>query len=259
MVSELKMERNTQLPAATRRTSNPLQNSASVTVRSSRNSVLTDHSVFTSNAAGAGPALNLACTATEMAAPAFAGFESWAFEPTVGRDFFPGSCATASPRNPRRRRSWCPAFRRKESWGSLFRGGATEEQSWGSRSRSGAEKNQRRGGWPSLSHRFFLSRSETMGAPLLRFLQGRVPCCRYHGILCLPVCIALTALIICTLSPVPVPGGCLFLVLRAAAIASSPSSKRLVSVIASSLSDTWSCRNIFIYSSQSRTSELPLR
>jgi hypothetical protein len=32
-----------------------------------------------------------------------------------------------------------------------------------------------------------------VGAPLLRFLQGRVRCCRYHGGSCLPACIAPTA------------------------------------------------------------------
>ncbi len=35
-------------------------------------------------------------------------------------------------------------------------------------------------GWPALCPLFFLSRFETVGAPLLRSLQGRVRCCRYH-------------------------------------------------------------------------------
>ena len=35
------------------------------------------------------------------------------------------------------------------------------------------------GGWPSLP--CFRSRSGTVGVPLLRSLQGRVRCCRYHG------------------------------------------------------------------------------
>src|SRR5579872_835394 len=76
--------------------------------------------------------------------PTFAGFESWAFEPTVGRGFFPGKLCDRKPEKPSTQGSWCPAFQPKESWGSLFRGGADEEQSWASRSRSGAEKNQRR-------------------------------------------------------------------------------------------------------------------
>ena len=37
------------------------------------------------------------------------------------------------------------------------------------------------GGWPSLSMLFFLSRSGTAGAPLLRSLQGRVRCSLQHG------------------------------------------------------------------------------
>jgi hypothetical protein len=35
-------------------------------------------------------------------------------------------------------------------------------------------------GGPPFLPRLFLSRSETLGAPSLRFLQGRVRCCRYH-------------------------------------------------------------------------------
>ena len=42
----------------------------------------------------------------------------------------------------------------------------------------------RQGGWPSLP--FFSSHSETVGAPSLRFLQGRVRCCRYH-VLVMPI------------------------------------------------------------------------
>src|SRR5579872_1654424 len=120
MVSELKMERNTQLPAATRRTSNPSQNSASVTVRSSRNSVLTDHSVFTSNAAGAGPALNLACTATEMAAPLSRGSKAGHSSRRLGGDFSLGSCATASPRNPRRRVRGAQLSNRRKAGAASF-------------------------------------------------------------------------------------------------------------------------------------------
>ncbi len=36
------------------------------------------------------------------------------------------------------------------------------------------------GGWPGVPG--FVSRSRTAGAPSLRFLQGRVRCCRYYGI-----------------------------------------------------------------------------
>ena len=56
-----------------------------------------------------------------------------------------------------------------------------------------------------------LSRSGTAGAPSLRFLQGRVRCCRYHEMLCLPGYTALTAYIICTLSLAPVIGRLPFL------------------------------------------------
>ena len=41
--------------------------------------------------------------------------------------------------------------------------------------------------------RCFPSHFETAGAPLVRFLQGRERCCRYHGWLCRVGCIALTA------------------------------------------------------------------
>jgi REP element-mobilizing transposase RayT len=34
-------------------------------------------------------------------------------------------------------------------------------------------------GWPGFP--FAVSRFETLGAPSLRFWQGRVRCCRYHG------------------------------------------------------------------------------
>jgi hypothetical protein len=40
-----------------------------------------------------------------------------------------------------------------------------------------------RGGWPGLSHPvFFFTRFKTVGAPSLRFLQGRVRCRRYYGL-----------------------------------------------------------------------------
>jgi hypothetical protein len=37
------------------------------------------------------------------------------------------------------------------------------------------------GGWPSFSM-FFSFRSDEVGAPLLRFAQGRVRCCQYRGV-----------------------------------------------------------------------------
>jgi REP element-mobilizing transposase RayT len=66
-------------------------------------------------------------------------------------------------------------------------------------------------GWPTFSESFSIfPRFDTAGAPSLRFLQGRVRCCRYHELLCPHACIALTARITCTLSRVPVTGGCHF-------------------------------------------------
>src|SRR5579864_2953531 len=44
------------------------------------------------------------------------------------------------------------------------------------------------------------SRFETVGAPLSRFLRGRVGCCGYYGLLCPVDCIALMVRITCTLS-----------------------------------------------------------
>jgi hypothetical protein len=42
------------------------------------------------------------------------------------------------------------------------------------------ERKKPSAGGPPFLPRLFLSRSETLGAPSLRFLQGRVRCCRYH-------------------------------------------------------------------------------
>jgi len=70
----------------------------------------------------------------------------------------------------------------------------------------------------------FLSHYETVGAPSLRFVQGRVRCCGYHGLSCLPACIASTALITCTLSPTRVTDGCRSSLRLERATDSSPSS-----------------------------------
>jgi len=81
-----------------------------------------------------------------------------------------------------------------------------------------------------------------MGAPSLRFLQGRVPPKPVRWVfLCLPDCIALTALTTCTLSPVLVitddpncaPG--------VRATVSYPFLNKLANATASWSSDMWSC------------------
>jgi len=58
------------------------------------------------------------------------------------------------------------------------------------------------GRWPGLSVLIFLSPYGTVGAPSLRFLQGRVRCCRGDEMLYRAACLAPTR-IACTLSLTP--------------------------------------------------------
>jgi len=59
---------------------------------------------------------------------------------------------------------------------------------------------------------FLLGRAESFRQILLSLwcpIQGRVRCCRYHGLVCPAVCIALMGRTTCTLSLVPAISDCL--------------------------------------------------
>lgn len=99
------------------------------------------------------------------------------------------------------------------------------------------------GGWPCLSDPALLSRSETVGARPCVLCKGGNDAADSIGLLCLPDCIAPTALTTCTLSPAPAIDDSHSSILQTHATASWKFSNKRGDVTALSWSDMWQCRS----------------
>ena len=92
-----------------------------------------------------------------------------------------------------------------------------------------------------------VSRFETVGAPSLRFLQGRARCCRYHGLLCPADSTVPMGCTTCTSSPARATSENRCWAYHGRATASSLCSSKRASNTASWWSATLSCPSMFIF------------